>query len=599
MKKLLSILGIALAAGMMFSSCTPEDGPKDEKPSQYPMKSISVNVGDETGVGVINDVDKTVNFVFNNAENFESVDIVVELNKGWTLTYPTELTGVDLQETPILNFKGPKNEIVKYNVTFSSSAFPIINPAKIQIAGLEEGAGITVDNTTKTITIAYNQETMNYNSIVLSFNEGALQANVTVPEDLDFDIADGLEQTLLLQLNGDRPYTVKFDVSAYIAWTPESKGFVDVTADYNLSAEQAAICKVYKATAISNLPVAILSNSCFDPNWSYSAPNAMWLYGGENPRDWEIHTPDGNHYDVGYTDDIFTMPGDWTGERPGMNAFGDIYMVLVDINKVNATMDSGEAGVSLSAAQGLVVTNGWSVDNTALDYLTMKSNVLDIPETKKDGEGNDVYPAAYRASIGVKDGKVSFATAAHKEGKLYTVPFQTTKPDVEALAASATTEWDVTDAAWVAGWGVRNGKSLKKDEFIFNDGYQYLSDDGVLGMGWSHSFSCVHNLVGTTYDGKLAFMINNAGYCNWDGIEGYVNVDNYYADYNSWGFNFYGYSLKQMFYLAQKFGWKDAAVLGNSYWGCTSEPVLKVNGTSLTGNTNDYTVRYTLTVNAK
>ena len=427
MKKLLSILGIALAAGMMFSSCTPEDGPKDEKPSQYPMKSISVNVGDETGVGVINDVDKTVNFVFNNAENFESVDIVVELNKGWTLTYPTELTGVDLQETPILNFKGPKNEIVKYNVTFSSSAFPIINPAKIQIAGLAEGAGITVDNTTKTITIAYNQETMNYNSIVLSFNEGALQANVTVPEDLDFDIADGLEQTLLLQLNGDRPYTVKFDVSAYIAWTPESKGFVDVTADYNLSAEQAAICKVYKATAIQGLPVPQMKyidgqvqGTLHNPSWDWATYNSYW-YGSSNPRAWECVKYDwSGNYNTdemapvdAHVDDIFSFPGDWTPERPTMNCYGDIYIVTLDLNKVNVDIATATNGVNITSVEGFIKTTGWNTDEAACDYLVIENGaVVNEPENV----------AGYRASLGIKEGKLSFAVAAQKDGKLYEVP---------------------------------------------------------------------------------------------------------------------------------------------------------------------------------
>ena len=171
--------------------------------------------------------------------------------------------------------------------------------------------------------------------------------------------------------------------------------------------------------------------------------------------------------------------------------------------------------------------------------------------------------------------------------------------DPSAVLATATEQWDVTDAAWVAGWVVRDGKSLKIADLINNDGNQWVSDTGVLGMGWGNNFYAEHNLVGTTYDGKLAFMINESGWCNWDGVEGYVDVDNAYAPFAEDWFNYRGYSLKNMFYLAQKFGWKDAAVLGNATDASAMRPVVYLNGISLTGNTNEQAARYALTVNAK
>ena len=597
MKTIFKLLSLVCAAGILFSACepsTPEVTYKD-----YPMESVSVVVGDETAVGVINDADKAVVFVFNNAETFSNVDLVVGLNEGWTLTFPTTLTGVNLEEMPILNFESPTGQIVKYNVSFSSNAFPIVNPNKIQVRGLEEGKNLTIDNASKTITIRYDRDVMNFNNIEIVFNEGALQAGVTVPEDLTYDFAEGNVQQLVLNLGGERPYKVILDVTAYISATPESMGFQDVTANYNLTEEQKAIVKVLKAEAIAGLPVPVLKyideenpGTLHNPNYDWTTYTS-WLYGSSNPRYWEVMKPDwSGHGDTKHEDDIFSMPGDWKLDRPTMNCYGNIYVVTMELGKVSADIQAVAGGLDVQSVEGLVVTSGWNVDEASLNYLVYADGqVVNQPDAGAN--------SAYRASIGVKDGKVSFQTVAQNSNDLYVVPFQTSTPEVESTVAAATEKWDVSDAAWVAGWGVRDGKALKISDIINNDGNQWVSDTGVLGMGWSMNFYAPHNLVGVTYDGKLAFMINDAGYCNWDGIADYVNVDNQYAPYNEWGFSYHGYSLKQMFYIAHQLGWKDAAVLGNGTDASPMKPILKVNGISLTGNTESQIARYALTVNAK
>ena len=602
MKTIFKLLSLVFAAGMLFSACepsTPEVTYKD-----YPMESVSVVVGDETAVGVINDTDKTVVFVFNNAETFSNVELVVTLNEGWTLTFPTTLTGVNLEEMPILNFESPQGQIVKYNVSFSSNAFPIVNPNKIQVKGLEEGQQITVDNAAKTITIKYDRDKMNFNNIELVFNEGALQAGVTVPADLTFDFAEGNVQPLVLNLGGERPYKVVLDVTAYISATPESMGFQDVTANYNLTEEQKSFVKVLKAEAISDLPVPVLKyidgyehrGTLFNPSWDWYSYAIGYWYGASNPRNWECVNYDwSDHIDPEYDDDIFSMPGDWSPERPKMKCYGDIYMVTFDLSKVKVGMTAAADGVNISAVEGLLKTTGWSTDESACDYLVIKDKqVVNDPDVNA-GEPQ----SAYRASLGIKDGKLSFNTVARNGADLKVVPFQTTTPVVDATVAAATESWDVTDAAWVAGWVVRDGKSMKITDLINNDGNQWVSDTGVLGMGWGNNFYAEHNLVGITYDGKLAFMINKAGNCNWDGIADYVDVDNQYAPFAEDWFNYRGYSLKNMFYLAQKFGWKDAAVLGNATDASAMHPVIYLNGISLTGNEDDQLSRYALTVNAK
>ena len=95
----------------------------------------------------------------------------------------------------------------------------------------------------------------------------------------------------------------------------------------------------------------------------------------------------------------------------------------------------------------------------------------------------------------------------------------------EAVAETATEKWDVTDAAWAYGWLIRDGKALTIQDVIKNDGTNYVSDGGVLGLGWN-SFYMKRVLVGRTYDNKIAIMVSSGGQDCWD--EGYDIYDNVY-----------------------------------------------------------------------
>lgn len=585
MKKLFYLF--AATSLVLAASCNKE---KEPQYAENPMISISVTSGDETVKGTISDTDKTVNFTFNNAEDFSKVTLAVELNEGWTLSYPTSLKDVDLQSTPALRFTSPANAIVRYTVTFSSNAFPIVDASKIQVKGLAAGEAITVDNTTKTITIKFDESKMDFNKIELVFNEGALQDGVTLPESLVYDFAQGNAHELVLKLGGDRVYTVKLDVSSYVSSTPEQMGFLDVSSQF-VNADQSYI-KVYSADKLSGLPIAVTNESKYDPSWSYGNYNQFY-YGGANPREWECNVT-AEHNDPTFSDDIFSFPGDWKADRATMDNFGQIVIVTVDAGKVKADLKAAAGGVDPKSVNSAIVTSGW-VRSAQTDYMVMDNgSFVNLPKE----EGHEI---AYRSSILVNDGKISFATAAEKSEKLYNVPFQSEKPDVAALVAASNDALDADDAAWVCAWGVRTGKAMKISDFVNNDASQYVSDNAVLGMGWSSNFSYVHNLVGTTYDGKIAFMINAAGNSNWDGISGYVDVDNNNIIYTNGGFNFHGYSLKQMLWIAQKLGWRDAAGIGNSYNEVigTFCPSLLVNGKSVIDGGDVTNTTYVIAVDAK
>lgn len=595
MKQIHSLTILLAAAGFVLSSCNREEVPSY---TSTPIESISVTSGDETTAGVVDDAAKTVTFTFNNAENFSSCDIDIKVNDGWTLTFPKTLTGVDLQSTPTLNFTDPDKAIVKYSVKFSSNAFPIADGSKIQIKGLNAGEALTVDNTTKTITIKFSESTMDFNNIELIFNDGALQTGVTLPEDLTFDFAEGNVQPIVFNLNGERVYNVVLDVTNYMKATPEQMGFGDISSQF-VNADQDYI-KVYAATQIAGMPLPVVSTKYAQygnaPLWG------MDLYGVSNPRAWEILSDDGYHNDVTYADDLFSFPGDWKDDRTTMNNFGDIVIVTVDASKVVADIIGSSDSVDPTAQNAAIATTGWTRQE-ATDYL-VKDNGTVVNAGIKD--------IPYRASITVTDGTIGFATAAQKDGAFYNIPFQaediyeytgddnTKTAAVQAIAQSASEEIVSEDLAWVAGWLVRKGTSMKIHDLINNDGTTYVSDGGVLGMGWDSNFYCVHNLVGTTYDGKVAFMINRAGACNWDEVTDYASVDNGVQTFTEAGFNYRGYSLKQMAWLAQRLGWREAAVLGNSFDEDEYfTPSLLVNGKSVIDGVTPSNATYVLTLNAK
>lgn len=568
MKKITYLLagGLALLAAV---SCNKN---AEITYSENPVKSVSVTSGEETVEGVVSTTAKTINFTFNDAEDFSSCDITLELNDGWTLNYPTSLKGVNLQETPVFRFADHTNAVVRYTVSFSSNAFPIVDASKIQIKGLNAGEGFTVDNTTKTITIAYDESKMDFNAIELVFNEGALQSGVELPASLVYDFAKGNAQELVLKLGGDRVYTVKLDVTKFVT-APETMGFQDVSSAY-VTADQSCI-KVYTASKMTNIPAFVLD----------AGGNIWWGWPTENA--WY----DGSKADS----DLYAFPGDWAESRATMKCFGDIAIVTVDAGKVSADLKSATNDVNPTDVNSAIVTSGWVYHHSSsVDYLVRDNGVtVRTPE--------EAYQSAYRASVLVKDGVVSFATAGEKSDGFYKIPFQSEAPaDAAALVNAATEKIEAPDLAWVQAWGVRDGKAMRYVDYVNNDGTGYMHAPGVLGMGYEGIYR-VHNLVGTTYDGKLAFMINASGSFNGDASWDTVNYESNETSAFPDSYRYKGYSLKQMLWIAQKLGWRNAAVLGSVYQEVdgTYCPGLLVNGKSVIDGLTPTATTYVLAVDVK
>lgn len=572
-----SFLAIALCSTLLilFSSCNKDT--KEEEVAAVPFTSVTATCAGETATGVIQTDGKNILFTFNAAEDFTSATLAVVVNKGWTLTFPTSLTGVNLGSTDaVLNFSKDKDgTVAKYWMQCTANSLPIINANKIQIDGLNAGEAITLDNGSKTVSIKYDQAKMDWKSVKLIFNDGALQTGATLPDDLDFDFSDGLSQPLVIGLGGDREYTLKLDVTSYMKFTPVQKGFTDETSNY-LSTTDYPYIHVYGTDQILDMPMFTLPSS---------VKGCFW--GPSNPYEWDggLDTDYDENGKYRFSDDVWSYPGNWAADRQTMSSFGRVAIVTIDQEKVNVNLASNSSKqVKFGDFNNLVVSTGFvaihSMNYNVYDEGKFINRYLD-----KDG----LDSPAWRACVGVdNNNKLQFAMAAVKSGdeKLYTVPFQSDwQAEGSNLAADATDIWNVKDAAWAIPWALRDGKLMKVVELIQNDGSLW-SD--ALGHGWQNFYNA-HCLLGITYDNKIAIMVNANGGDYWDGA--HVNNDDMSAGAS--GGYCKGYSLPQLIWLASQLGWREAICIGNDSEETKSYnfiPEIKVNGkavlTEANGTTN-------------
>lgn len=520
-----------LACGIFaLASCDKE---KEVTYPENPIASISVTVAGETVEGVVDDANRNVKFVFNEAESFSSCDIEIKVNEGWELTYPTTLTGVDLQSTPTLNFKSPEAAVVKYGVTFSSNAFPILDATKIQVEGLQPGENISLDNAAKVITVVYDAAKIDMTNVTIIFNPGALQEGVKTPDDLTYDFTDGMEQPLVLQLGGDRPYTLKLDVSSYLKKAPGALGFVDESATFGVDGVE-----VYGTDYITGVPVY-----CTTTMWCPS-----------NPFNWDYEWPDfDNGETYTYAADVFSFPGDWTEDRPKMDIHGRVAIVYIDQAKFAADI---KANVDFSKKMA-------DFNNSVVVTGCKKGDVINYMVYDEKNFADEGQDAPWRNSIGINDaGKLSFNYAAVKDGGLYLIGVQSGYSDVEAVVADATEKWEVKDAAWAYVQGIREGKTLKGIDIVYNDGSQWMSMQGVCGMGWN-GFYHKRIVIGQTYDNKIALMISGGGEDLWDGSN-QPNLTDGFDWEDRWGAGIKGLSTPQMLWIANELGWRNAALISTS-----------------------------------
>ena len=392
----------AIMTGLFLLGCEkePEQGGQDT--SGVPFSSVKFTIGEETVEGVVSD--RTITIQFQEVEDFTSASMTIELNPGYTLTYPTDLDNVNLAEAPVLNFRAPDNSIVKYTIVVRSFALLIADASLIQVNSLEPGQNVSFDNAAKQIVVKFDKAQMKPEDITLTFNEGALQTETTAQEDLTFDFTEGLVQPLVFTV-GDQEteYSVKLDVTSVIPYMARSIGFTDETSSYISEAENLYGIEVYRTNA-PGIPVPLF---CLTTCWM-----------GENPFPWDANCqvdPDGDgvkESDNDYlnTQDGFSFMGDWTADRRTMMCTGEFLIVTFDQNSV---------------AGNIVSDQGLSLDVNDMTNLIAVSGARTAEEGNEDDvqrtiyvDGSYIYqekdPASgepeYRGALGFDGGSGMYST---------------------------------------------------------------------------------------------------------------------------------------------------------------------------------------------
>ena len=540
---LFAILGITLCV-----SCSDDDDKENGDDgggttATTPFSSVKVEADGETVTGSVDGT--TITFAFDRAENFSSCRLMVELNTGWQLTYPTDVDDYDMSDDPDLYFKGPDGSKPKYKVVVTSNALPIIDASKITVEG---GYALEINNATKEMVITYDAN-MDRSNVRLNFAEGALMAGATV-ETTTFDLSDDTV-TLNIRVAGtNRSYILKIDYSALM--TPASEfGFQDVTEDYVNKAEYPyiTVMKINNAT-LSN----VIDKKPVKPN------PERW-----DPSGWYGKTQAEAMAVLGDFNDPATYPG--ITNISGVN----FTVVTLDASKVKGKLIiDDQNSVSLSEVNNLVVVTG--------NHIADKGNA--------GGRGilygdNKVYSdklawiesqplnVQFGECFGfTEDGKISFDVATVKDNTLMKVRFYNADYSEDIDDRNKFPEPEETfdcrnylDGAWnvkyVASgypWLVRKGEKLTYKQVMGNNGFNDSMGDNETNR---------RGLIGKTYDGKIGIAVVGVG--DADGAD--------------------GLTLLQAAYVLNKMGWKEIMSLGATGWltGNSWLPSIKINGQLVSG----------------
>ena len=559
MKKTLFTLASAFVAfAVLFSACdqvepeTPGDetpGQEEEKPStpneptyaDVPFDTITLTAGEETVEGTI--TENNIAFAFAEAEVFTQCSYNFEVNKGWTCTWPTDPTNVDLtvDENLVLNFTSPKNAIVKYFISFTSNSLPVLDASKIKVAG-DDAAVVEVNNANKTFKVYFNPATMTDSNIQLEFQEGALIAGATVAN-TTFDFSQSLAAEVVIAVGEQQVvYTLKLDKSSLMP-NPATLGFSDVTSDYT----DVEGVTIFKASAINGVPERqrFYGGSQFVAETPYG-PYDGWIYMNSDPDK-----------------TVWVALGDWTEDRTTVNIDPcEVVVVLLDQTEVAGQMFCADGGVTAGTVSSLVTITGHSVAQGDAGLYADGKFYDDYASATYVNYQNDLFP---RTAIAFDaEGNFTTATIAYAWGSFYKWDKIYTDSSLPIATDQFSSTIDVTSVAWTCPAPVRGSHALTKDELQFSD------------CGWEPSFGDAWNgnrarmFAGVTEDGRI-------GFAAFQGSFGYIEELGW-EDFN-------GVGTFQGAWLLQKFGFKDVIQIGTAMYGEDNfQPTIMVDGQTVIGN---------------
>lgn len=459
-KPFLPVLLLGVAIGSY--SCSENDSGAAQT---MPFKSIAVKVDNETAEAKPID-EKNLSLSFEAAENFSSAKLEIDLNEGYEVIFPEDLTNADLANYPVINFRAPDNKIIKYWFAITSKAFPIIDETKIYTNG--NAGNITVKNSTKEVIVNFDKNRMDMSSIQLHFEEGSLMNGAVVEGNLNYDFTQGLSQDLIIKLGGaDRRYNVTLNVASAVD-DPKNYGFTNVTSDF-VDVTTYPFISVYEASSIIKVPV---KNNAPETPWSWDVPESQ-------------------------LNDYLAFIGDWTANR-AIETVNNLQFSIatIDLNRARAELVSNEQmQITPNSINSLIVMSGIPIGESTMLYWNGK--VLNSQNT----EG-----APWRSAAGFDaEGNVSFYNAALVNDRIIKLGYNPAPPSADYINTG--TEWDVMSAACGHPWLVRNGHLMTRDEMYWNDGTGWEVGLGEAWNGGERSRS----FIGVTYENKLGCAVVSTG----------------------------------------------------------------------------------------
>lgn len=536
------ILSIAAIFAVFATLMSCQEKTPEVVYSEVPFETISITAGDETVDGVISGTNVT--FSFAAVEDFTACSINFEVNEGWTCTWPTDPTNVDLtvDENLVLQFTSPQNAIVKYYISFTSNSLPIADASKIKVAG-DPAAVVEVNNAKKTLKIYYNKETMNEAAIELVFEEGALIPGATY-EGTAFDFTETLSNPFVIKTStGDVAYTLKLDKSSLMP-NPATLGFTDVTSDY--TAKEGIT--IYTANTLTDVPERqrFYGRSQFVAETPYG-PYDGWIY---------------MNGDVDKT--VWVALGDWAADRATETLNNvNVAVVLFDEDYVSGKMYcSDDNNVAAGTVSSTVTITGHSTAQGDAGIYADSKFYDDNASATYVNYKNDGFP---RTAIAFDaNGKFHTATIKYADGKFYEWDRLYTDSGNPIAAEQFAEEINVNQVVWTCPAPVRGNHALTKDELQNSD------------CGWEPSFGDAWNglrarmFAGITHDGRV-------GYAAFQGTFGYIEALGW-EDYNAIG-------TFQAAWVLQKFGFKEVIQIGTAMYGEDGfKPTIIVEGQTLIGD---------------
>lgn len=555
------------ASALILSSCKGKE-PVPEEPTyaDEPFTTLYVTADGERVLAETDHAAKALTVKFDKAKHFSSVSIQVNINEGWSCTYPEDLNAANLAEFPVIQFKSPKNATLRYFFTVTSNALPIADASKISVSGIK--GTVSVNQDAQLITIQVSPDAIKgwkeippvgygladamdevLGHVKLEFGQGALMEGASVTGSSEFNFFNSYKKTLIINSNGSQTsFDVVLNMSGLMG-NPSAFGFSDVSDGF---VPEGSGIQVLSATTIPNVPIR---------NYRYNGQQFP-----ETPFTWDWSSEVENLGPAHAF--VFGVCGDWALDRETETftptELAAAYVVYIDPDQYKAKMYNaadnqvgfltGKSFINVSAASPLddvVLFNDGKLYNDR--YVELGSSILDAGA---NGTNSTVGITA--------DGRIEIANAYYDGAKwrkyYHDICWDSNEPYSENL--SRFSEWNVTAAATAYPWLFRNGHAATCWEMVCTDGRHW---EICYGQGWNGMRSRV--FVGRTFDGRTGIAVFNG------------TPDTPTPPYQ------YGIGSAQGEYVLRQLGWMDVAQIGTAFYKDSSlQFALSINGKLVCGD---------------